>query len=85
MAGSLRELDGTNAAGAAIDDDVAAGESAGAENTMPNYLAQKEVSAMIRKLRQGASLWRRIQSVRVDEQRLEQVRDQMMSNQQLIR
>jgi hypothetical protein len=84
-AGTLRELDGTNAARAAIDDDVVAGESAGAENTMPNYLAQKEVSAMIRKLRQGASLWRRIQSVRIDEQRLEQVRDQMMSNQQLIR
>ncbi|AUI50655.1 hypothetical protein [Arthrobacter crystallopoietes] len=84
-AGSLRDLDGTNAFGPTADDDVTATDSARAENIMPNYLAQKEVSAMIRKLRQGASLWKRIQSVRIDEQRLEQVRDQMMSNQQLIR
>jgi hypothetical protein len=84
-AGSLRELDGTNASESAVDEEVAASESAGTENTMPNYLARKEVSAVIRKLRQGASLWKRIQSVRVDEQRLEQVRDQMMSNQHLIR
>lgn len=84
-AGSLRELDGTNASKSALDEEVAASESANAENTMPNYLARKEVSAVIRKLRQGASLWKRIQSVRIDEQRLEQVRHQMMSNQHLIR
>lgn len=84
-AGSLRELDGTNASESFVDDDVAVSESAITEYTMPNYLAQKEVSAMIRKLRQGASLWKRIQRVQIDEQRLEQVRDQMMSNQQLIR
>ncbi|HEX2247117.1 MAG TPA: hypothetical protein VHH13_06155, partial [Arthrobacter sp.] len=84
-AGSLRELDGTNTSESAVDEEVAASEPADTENTMPNYLARKEVSAVIRKLRQGASLWRRIQSVRVDEQRLEQVRDQMMSNQHLIR
>ncbi|NMR28814.1 hypothetical protein [Crystallibacter degradans] len=84
-AGSLRELDGISASEPAVDDDVEESDSVRTENTMPNYLAQKEVSAMIRKLRQGASLWKRIQSVRVDEQRLEQVRDQMMSNQQLIR
>lgn len=84
-AGSLRELDGTNALESAVDNDVTTSESAGAENTMPNYLARREVSAVIRKLRQGASLWKRIQSVQIDEQRLEQVRDQMMSNQQLIR
>jgi hypothetical protein len=84
-AGSLRDLDGTDAPESAVDNDVEESESVGTENTVPNYLAQKEVSAMIRKLRQGASLWKRIQSVRIDEQRLEQVRDQMMSNQQLIR
>jgi hypothetical protein len=84
-AGSLRALDGTNAPDPAVDDEVTASKPADAENVMPNYLAQKEVNAVIRKLRQGASLWRRIQSVQIDEQRLEQVRDQMMSNQQLIR
>jgi hypothetical protein len=83
-AGSLRDLDGTNVLESAVDNDVTT-EAAGAENTMPNYLARREVSAVIRKLRQGASLWKRIQSVQIDEQRLEQVRDQMMSNQQLIR
>ncbi|WP_139006357.1 hypothetical protein [Arthrobacter crystallopoietes] len=84
-AGSLRALDGTNAPDPAVDDEVTASKPADAENVMPNYLAHKEVNAVIRKLRQGASLWRRIQSVQIDEQRLEQVRDQMMSNQQLIR
>ena len=84
-AGSLRALDGTNAPDPAVDDVATASKPADAENVMPNYLAQKEVNAVIRKLRQGASLWRRIQSVQIDEQRLEQVRDQMMSNQQLIR
>jgi hypothetical protein len=84
-AGSLRALDETNAPDPAVDDEVTASKPADAENVMPNYLAQKEVNAVIRKLRQGASLWRRIQSVQIDEQRLEQVRDQMMSNQQLIR
>ena len=40
---------------------------------------------MIRKLRQSVSLWKRIQNVRVDDQRLEQVRDDLLSQQQLIR
>jgi hypothetical protein len=84
-AGSLRDLDGTAGSKSAVDKDVMDEGIVRPENAMPNYLAQKEVSAMMRKLRQGTSMWRRIQSVRIDEQRLEQVRDQMMSNQQLIR
>ena len=52
---------------------------------MPNFLDRQEVNAMIRKLRQSVSLWKRIQNVRVDDQRLEQVRDDLLSHQQLIR
>ena len=52
---------------------------------MPNFLARQEVNAMIRKLRQSVSLWERIQNVGVDEQRLEQVRDELLSHRQLIR
>lgn len=52
---------------------------------MPNFLDRQEVNAMIRKLRQSVSLWKRIQNVRVDDQLLEQVRDDLLSHQQLIR
>jgi hypothetical protein len=97
-AGSLRDLDaaagpeGSVAEGAdsaAVASDAAdlawpAPEQA-AVAAMPNFLDRQEVNAMIRKLRQSVSLWKRIQNVRVDDQRLEQVRDDLLSHQQLIR
>ncbi|MGM0930346.1 MAG: hypothetical protein ACQEXN_11630 [Actinomycetota bacterium] len=78
--GSVAEASGSKAVGSA----GAAPEQAAAA-AMPNFLARQEVNAMIRKLRQSVSLWKRIQNVRVDDQRLEQVRDDLLSHQQLIR
>ncbi|MEV7649813.1 hypothetical protein [Arthrobacter sp. NPDC089319] len=92
-AGSLRSLDtasgpgGSVASGAGSDtaDSVRPAPAQAAAPAMPNFLDSQEVNAMIRKLRQSVSLWKRIQNVRVDDQRLEQVRDDLLSHQQLIR
>jgi len=59
--------------------------SAGAGSAMPNYLEWEEVNAVIRKLRQSYSFWKRIQSVTIDEQKLEEVRDELLAYRQLIR
>ena len=86
-AGSLRDLDvGVAAEGNDADQPAPApGHEYADDAAMPNFLDRQEVNAMIRKLRQSVSLWKRIQNVRVDEQRLEQMRDELLSHQQLIR
>jgi hypothetical protein len=93
FAGSLRALDAATGPGGNVAEGIGS-EAAGsarpapeqaAAAAMPNFLDRQEVNAMIRKLRQSVSLWKRIQNVRVDDQRLEQVRDDLLSHQQLIR
>jgi hypothetical protein len=89
-AGSLRQLDagiaetGADEEGANFHQPVPDHELPAAA-AMPNFLDRGEVNAMIRKLRQSVSLWKRIQNVRIDDQRLEQVRDELLSHQHLIR
>jgi hypothetical protein len=92
-AGRLRDLDAATSPGGSVAESADA-EAAGSARSapeqaaavaMPNFLDRQEVNAMIRKLRQSVSLWKRIQNVRVDDQRLEQVRDDLLSHQQLIR
>ena len=68
-AGSLDGLDATTGPGAA----------------MPNYLEREEVNIVIRKLRQSYSFWKRIQGTRIDEQRLDEARDELLAYRQLIR
>ncbi|EMY34408.1 hypothetical protein D477_009775 [Arthrobacter crystallopoietes BAB-32] len=68
-AGSLDGIDGSGSTGPA----------------MPNYLEREEVNAVIRKLRQSYSFWKRIQSVTIDEQKLEEARDELLAYRQLIR
>ncbi|MGW6172049.1 hypothetical protein ACWF5H_01025 [Arthrobacter sp. NPDC055138] len=91
-AGSLRSLDTANGPGGSVAkgasdaaDSVRPAPEQAAAAAMPNFLDRQEVNAMIRKLRQSVSLWKRIQNVRVDDQRLEQIRDDLLSLQQLIR
>lgn len=68
-AGSLDGLDGSTSPGSA----------------MPNYLEREEVNIVIRKLRQGYSFWKRIQGTSIDEQRLDEARDELLAYRQLIR
>ncbi len=94
-AGSLRDLDAAAGPGGSVAEGAGseAADSAwpapdpeqAATAGMPNFLDRRGVNVMIRKLRQGVSLWKRIQNVRVDDRRLEQVRDDLLSQQQLIR
>jgi hypothetical protein len=48
-------------------------------------LARKEVDTVIQRRRRGLSWWQRLQKVRIDDGRLEQARDHVLSQQQLIR
>lgn len=68
-AGSLDGLDGSTSPGSA----------------MPNYLEREEVNIVIRKLRQSYSFWKRIQGTSIDEQRLDEARDELLAYRQLIR
>jgi hypothetical protein len=52
---------------------------------MPNFLEREEVDFVIRKLRQGYSFWKRIQGTTIDEQRLDEARDELLAYRQLIR
>jgi hypothetical protein len=68
-AGSLSGLDGSTSPGSAT----------------PNYLKREEVNIVIRKLRQSYSFWKRIQGTSIDEQRLDEARDDLLVYRQLIR
>ncbi|WP_336714674.1 hypothetical protein [Arthrobacter sp. USHLN218] len=54
-------------------------------SVMPNYLEREEVNIVIRKLRQSYSFWKRIQGTSIDEQRLDEARDELLAYRQLIR
>jgi hypothetical protein len=69
IAGSLNGLDGSARSG----------------EPMPSYLEREEVNFVIRKLRQSYSLWQRIQGTSIDEQRLDEARDELLAYRQLIR
>lgn len=69
IAGSLEGLDGSTNPGSA----------------MPNYLEREEVNIVIRKLRRSYSYWKRIQGTSIDEQKLDEARDELLAYRQLIR
>jgi hypothetical protein len=52
---------------------------------MPDFSVREEVDFVIRKLRQVASFWKRIQGTTIDEPRLDEARDELLAYRQLIR